>query len=192
VTHEQPNHDDREFLISRYIDGDLDNTARRELESTLRDDPELARALESYRRTDALIRSLEEFGPKLDWEQFAAEVRRRCALVDARKRRTLIHRVYAPLATAAVIALMCTAYLMFPRELTGPATPLPKVLVQLNRPAGGTNTWQTHRVVMVRANRTPPPGFSDARPSGGRYAIAAAGANSFGHPGETEETSPFF
>ena len=76
MTPEQPDFDDREFLISRYLDGDLSEAGRREVERALRDDPAWAGLLESYRRTDTLIRSLGALGPELDWERFAWEVRR--------------------------------------------------------------------------------------------------------------------
>ena len=192
MNQEQPNYDDREFLISRYIDGDLDQSARREFEAALSDDPKLARMLEAYRRTDRFIRSAGHSGPELDWERFAQETRARCARVGARKRRPLIHRLYTPLAAAATIALACTAYLMVSRESTGPATAPRVVLVQLTRPAGTIGALRVGRVVMVRPRRTPPSGFVDARPSETRYAVAAAGADPFESPSDVEETSPYF
>ncbi|MCP4593540.1 MAG: hypothetical protein GY842_22615, partial [bacterium] len=85
------NFGDREFLLSRYLDGDLDAAERRELESTLRTDPELAELLEGYRRVDRLVRSQHAPAPELDWERFAFEVRRRCATPRLQTKRPVYY-----------------------------------------------------------------------------------------------------
>ena len=188
MTPEQPDFDDREFLISRYLDGDLSEARRREIERALRDDPAWAGLLESYRRTDALIRSLGALRPEWDWERFVWEVRRRREDADARRRRTTWYRVYVPLASAAVIALMCTAYFLLPRESPGPSV----AIVRLSRPAGVAAGLRADRIAAVRLKRTPPPGFSAAPPSGKSYVIMAAGAKPFNHTAATQEQYPYF
>ena len=192
MTAEQPNFDDREFLISRYLDGDLPEAQRREVERALRDDPAWADLLESYRRTDTLIRSLRDSGPELDWQRFAREVHRRREAADVRRRRLLWYRVYTPLASAAVIALMCTAYFLVPPESPAPSAPVPVAIVQISGPAGTVAGVRTGRVADVRWERTPPPGFSIAPPSGKSYVIAAAGAKPFDHAAGTQEQDPYF
>lgn len=191
MTEEQPNFDDREFLISRYIDGDLSAAQRRELESALEDDPEFTRLLEDYHRTDVLVRSLRETGPELNWDRFVWEVRRRREAAEARRRRVL-YRLFAPLAAAAAIVLVCTAYFSTSRESPGPGAPVPQVLVRLTRPVEVADMVHAGRVVTVQLERTPPPGFCAAPSTRKSYVIAAAGAKPFERPWVTQEPNPYF
>ena len=186
---EQPDFDDREFLISRYLDDDLTAAERRELERSLDDDPALARLLETYHRTDALVRSLRDSGPELDWGRFTWEVRRRREAKAARERRYQLYRLYAPLAAAAVVVLVCTAYFTF-----SPARPrpIPQVIVQVHRPPDVLSQAHTERVVVVRPARTPPPSRSTVPPSGKSYVIAAAGAKPFERLGTIPDANPYF
>ncbi|MFH0982306.1 MAG: hypothetical protein V2A79_12305 [Planctomycetota bacterium] len=192
MTEEQPNIRDREFLVSRYLDGDLTDAERREMENALHADPALARLLEAYRRTEALLRAQRDRGPELDWERFASEIRRRCAVEGTKPRWSVFYRLYAPLATAAVIALVCTVYFMARQKPEGPPGPAPTVMVRLTRPAEPEKLTPGERVVAVRMDRTPPTRPSTAPLTAGAYVIAAAGAKPFDRAGVTQETNPFF
>ncbi len=189
---DQPHPGDPEFRLSRYVDGDLTEAERRELEKALRDDPGLVRLLEAYRRTDELVKSLRERGPELDWEHFAEEVRRRRQATAAHRPQRMLYRLYVPLAAAAAIALVCTAYLRFRGESAAPSRPAPTVMVQVDRPGGATGLRPGERIVEVRPDRIPPSGFSAAPPSGQVYAIATAGAAPFDRSGSAAEENPYF
>ncbi|MCK4660378.1 MAG: hypothetical protein KAV82_12720 [Phycisphaerae bacterium] len=193
MTQEQPNYDDREFMVSRYMDGDLTVAERRQFEVALRDDPELADLLESYRQAEGLILSLRESGPELDWQRFTWEAGRRRKLRVARKSRWVSYRLYAPLAAAAVIALVCTAHVMFFREGGQPMMPAPQAMVQVNRPAGSAASATGEAVVVVvRQKRIPPSDVLVEAFSSKSYVIAAAGAEPFDRSWDTQEVSPYF
>jgi len=106
---------EQEFLLSQYLDGDLDEQARVELEARLRADVHLAALLEDLRRTDALVRSTAGPVPDLDWERFAGQVSTACRRADALGRRRRVLRLWAPLAAAAALAMAVTLHLAMPR-----------------------------------------------------------------------------
>lgn len=188
----EPNSDDREFLISRYIDGDLSETERREFERALRDDAALVRLLEDYRRTDAMVKALRDTGPELDWERFACEVGRRRESEAVRRGRFLVHWWRAPLAAAAAIALVCTAYFTFLNGPSGSAVPVSRVVVEVSRPAEMVGSVSVKRVAVVRVGRTPPRGYSASSPTAKSYIVATAGAKPFESSWSASETGPFF
>lgn len=99
-----------EFLLSRYLDGDLDQAARVELERRLEGDAELGASLEALRRTGRLVRAWAGPVPELDAERFVEEAARRRRVDDAWRLRRRILRLYGPLSAAAIILLAVTLY----------------------------------------------------------------------------------
>jgi|WetSurMetagenome_2_1015567.scaffolds.fasta_scaffold333289_2 anti-sigma factor RsiW len=176
MTEPQPNFEDREYLLSRYLDDDLTDAERAAAEALLRADPEAARVLEEYRRTDTLVRSLRERGPEVDWAQFGAEVRERREAQTVHRLWPVVYRWGMPLAAAAGLALVCTVYFRSWHRGAGPLAPAPTVMVSVVGPTVDP-VARSERVAIVQADRTAPPGFVAATGTGATYAVAAAGVD---------------
>ena len=119
-----PNHDkpeDREFQLSRYLDGDLPDEDRALLESELKRDPALRETLEQMRRVDQLTRDWGQQVPSVNTEAFVTQVRRQRETFDGSRRVVRIYRLFAPMAAAAVIALLIGGYLLV--QMRAPARP---------------------------------------------------------------------
>ena len=100
-----------EYLLSRYIDGDLDESERRDLEHRLTDDAGLSARLEEFRKTDQLAKRWARAAtPQLDWERFARQAARRRDQYEAGRRRQRTFRLFASLSAAAAVVLAVTAY----------------------------------------------------------------------------------
>ncbi|MEE9294161.1 MAG: hypothetical protein V3W34_04230 [Phycisphaerae bacterium] len=120
-----------EFLISQYLDGTLDETARRGLEKRLKRDVQLARTLEAYRAVDGLVREWGGDVPEPDWSRFDEEFQRRRAALDRPAGGNgLIFRLFVPAAAAAALI----ALFVFLQDPLGVTTGLPEVMVRIGRP----------------------------------------------------------
>lgn len=109
MTANNPNFDDKHFLLSEYLDGSLDAEQSRDLEREMAADPELRREFESMRKLSTLIqRAGSTDSIELDWERFTWENRDRREAADAASRRRLMFRVFVPLAAAAALLLVFT------------------------------------------------------------------------------------
>ena len=189
--------DDREqleFLLSRYLDGDLDQTARAQLERRLETDAELAASLEALKRTDQLIRAWAGPVPEVDGQRFVEEAARRRRADDARRRRRRILRVYAPLSAAAMILLAVTLHLAI-RSAQLEAGGKTVAMVSIHR----ADAWRKmpglgEALAEVRFDRTPPPAGAAVPSSGPKslVAVAAAGAGPGTAQTITEDATPFF
>ena len=69
------------YLLSQYLDGDLDEADRREVERMLAEDSQWALELERLKKVDELAKRWGEHVPELDWERFTQQ-----ALVSLRRR----------------------------------------------------------------------------------------------------------
>jgi len=101
---------DREAELTDYVDGQLGESARGELEATFADDPELARELEDARAARSLLGSLEHQPVPRDFLRKARrKVRRRSARLYDPGRELLRFRlsieVFAVIAVAVMLAL---------------------------------------------------------------------------------------
>ena len=164
-----------EFLVSRYLDGDLDQAARVELERRLEGDAELAASLEALRRTDRVVRAWAGPVPELDRERVVAEAAPRRRTDDAWRRRRHVLRLYAPLSAAAMILLAVTLYFAVrsPHLDAGGKT---VALVCVHR----ADDWRHvpgsgQAFAEVRFDRRPPPGAAVV-PSGPQPVVAVAAA----------------
>ena len=181
----------QEFLLSQYLDGDLDEAARRALQRQLEADPELAARLEKLRQADRLVQAWAGPAPELDWDRFTAEAARRRAGYETWRRRSRILRLYAPLSAAAAIALAVTVYFVAGQWRPAEAPPEPFVSVSIQR----ADAWRNDpglgeafaRVSFDRA------GTLDTMelPPAAAVAVAAAGV---GPPAEAvfEVATPYF
>ena len=118
-------HDNREFELSRLIDGDLPADAAARLRAALERDAVLRDDHAALTRVDTLVRNAADPLPEgINWPAFRQRVSARIAadtLVRSR-RRTLI-RVFAPLAAAAAVAL----FVLYRPSEPPPAGPLIQV-----------------------------------------------------------------
>lgn len=104
-----------DFLVSQYVDGTLDATARREFEQRLASDVDLAKLVREYRAVDSAIGSWAERSPDLDWFRFEADVRRGRERIDAAGRgMPRIHGLFVPLAAAASIVFALSLWRSVP------------------------------------------------------------------------------
>jgi anti-sigma factor RsiW len=166
-----------EFLLSRYLDGDLDGPTKADLERRLEADAELAAALEDLSRTDRLIQAWAGPVPRIDGERFVEEAARRRRLDHAWRRRWHRLRVFAPIAAAATIMLVVTLYSSVkPSQQDGAGRAV--AVVSIHRAdAWRKATGLGEAFAEVRFDRSPPPGI-DAALSGPKtvVAVAVAGA----------------
>ena len=189
--------DDREqleFLLSRYLDSDLDQTARAQLERRLETNAELAASLEALRRTDQLIRAWAGPVPEIDAERFVAEAARRRRADDAWRGRQRLLRLYAPLSAAAMILLAVTLYLALRSPQLG-AGGKAVAIVSIHRADAWRKTpGSGEALAEVRFDRSPPPPGTAVPSSGPKsvVAVAAAGAGPAVARTIAEDATPFF
>jgi anti-sigma factor RsiW len=118
-----------EFLLSQYLDGNLDAEGTRNLEKRLAEDAELAALLDGLRQTDRLVKLSAGPVPNLDWERFARQAAWRREAYDLMQRRRRLVRLFVPLAAAAAIVFMATLYFTGPDgQQAGPTS-----VVTINR-----------------------------------------------------------
>lgn len=142
-----------EFLISQYLDGDLDEGSARELEARFETDTELAALLDRMRATDALVSEWALPVPELDWDRFTQEA------TDRRERFAWQHRrrrlqLFVPLAAAAVLILAVT---LFWKGSPDKPQAEPVLVVHYER----ADEWREspelgERIAVVRYDRSPP------------------------------------
>jgi anti-sigma factor RsiW len=118
-THGQ--NEDREFLLSQYLDGQFDDAARSELEAELAASAELRATLEQMLRVEGAVRRWGADVPAVDADRFVAVARGRRETYDRGRRIVRLYRVAGPLAMAAVIGLVVTGYLFI--RTGGPERP---------------------------------------------------------------------
>jgi anti-sigma factor RsiW len=124
-----------EFLISRYLDGALDEAQGREFEARVQSDAGLAGLLERHRAVEGMVRAWGQEVPDVGWPAFESEFQRRRALAEPPLRRSsLVFKLFAPLAAAAAILM---AFLLMPDAETPHGTRLasaPEVMIEIARP----------------------------------------------------------
>lgn len=98
-----------EYLLSQYLDGALTQDEERALRERLELDAGLARCLNDYRRVDGWVGEWSTDAPEVDWARFESEFQRRRALADRPGRRSLVFKLFAPLAAAAALFVAFTA-----------------------------------------------------------------------------------
>lgn len=118
VKHSFDAEQEREYLVSRYLDGTLDHTRHRAFEEQLQTDPALATLLDQYRALDALVKHSAGDVPEIDWRQFEAGIRRRRRFIGAAARPSpRVLKLFVPLAAAAAVAI--TFWLLHPPQHDG-------------------------------------------------------------------------
>jgi len=182
----------QEFLLSQYLDGDLDEAARRELQRQLEADPKLAARLEKLRQADRLVQAWAGPAPELDWDRFAAEAARRRAGYETWRRRSRILRLYAPLSAAAAIALAVTVYFVAGRWRPAETPPERFVSVSIQR----ADAWRKdpslgEAFARVSFDRAATLGTMELPPAAA-VAVAAAGVGPPAAEAVFEETAPYF
>lgn len=183
-----------EYLLSQYLDGQLPEDDRRELEKRLRQEPQLADLLDQLRKTDRLVRDAAGPAPQLNWDRFTEQVTVRRQAHDATQRRNRILRIYIPLAAAAAIALVTTLSLTFNRTDRFAQGPSPIDTVPGQQDDTTAIPGQAFASV-VRVSLVRPTGLEiidaapDQRPLPG-MALAAAGITQ--SVTELTEASPYF
>lgn len=106
------NRESLEYLLSQYLDGQLDEAARADVERKLASDAPLASMLADLRRVDGWVRAWGERVPVVDAEAFVAGARLRRENAEAGRRVIRLYRWRAPLAAAAAVALLVTGWLV--------------------------------------------------------------------------------
>jgi len=106
------NRESLEYLLSQYLDGQLDEAARADVERTLASDARLASMLADLRRVDDWVRAWGERPPVVDAEAFVAGARLRRENAEAGRRVIRLYRWRAPLAAAAAVTLLVTGWLV--------------------------------------------------------------------------------
>lgn len=170
--------EEREFRLSQYLDGVLDEAERAELEAELTTDPRLRTELEALRRTDQLVRTWASQIPAVDPERFIAEAARRRRAYEQSRRIVQFYRRSGPLAAAAVLALVVTGYVVV-RRVTPPQTfpASPVVIVQVGpRTVGAASDREGQIVAEVSFSRGRPDERMPAhRDTGSTLLVAASG-----------------
>lgn len=124
MTHQSPQ-DDTEFLISQYMDDQLDDRQKAEFLRRLESDPALAEELRKYQALDAHLAALSsdalgEVDFDLQRSSIMAGLERKVLLEGSHRRLLVLRPVFwAPLAAAAMIALAVVVGLKF--VAVGPA-----------------------------------------------------------------------
>ncbi|MCP4248674.1 MAG: hypothetical protein GY778_16640 [bacterium] len=182
----------QEFLLSQYLDGDLDEESRRRLEDRLQTDAALADALERLRQVDRLVRESAGPVPELDWERFAAQAAMRREGLPEWGRRRRILRLYTPLAAAATIVLASTLYLTMGRSASDAPLGPSFASVSISR----ADAWQGDPAVgealaEVSFGRTGQALGAMQQANGGILVAAAGAGPPVGEP-VVEEATPFF
>jgi len=106
------NRESLEYLLSQYLDGQLDEAARADVERKLASDARLASMLADLRRVDDWVRAWGERPPVVDAEAFVAGARLRRENAEAGRRVIRLYRWRAPLAAAAAVTLLVTGWLV--------------------------------------------------------------------------------
>lgn len=168
----------REFLLSQYLDGQLDDAARAGLEAELSSDPELRKSLEQMRRVDQFIHQWGAQVPDVDADRFVAVARQRCETYEQSRKVVRVYRVLAALAMAAVIGLIVTGYLFVRTGTTQRPEPAPVVaLVSVGPAAAMIHVAEAGAapVVVVSFSQGPPVDRSHATEPRGTLLVATAG-----------------
>ena len=185
------NQEQVEFLLSQYVDGDLDEATRQEVERCLADDPQLAALFEQLRHTDHLVKAWAGPAPEVDWDRFATEATRRREQLERMLRRQRLFRLFAPLSAAAAVALLVTLLHVVGRpdsasESLGPPVALntQEDVVPLDESDPGAAFAQ---VTVVRT-----PGLEITETTRQAAAIAVVGAEPIRTQMTYEEQTPYF
>ncbi|MFQ5492480.1 MAG: anti-sigma factor family protein [Phycisphaerae bacterium] len=186
--------DHDEYLLSQYLDDQLEQADRADLEDRLNQDPALANLLDQLRRTDRWVRAAAEPAPRIDWDRFADQVAHRCQAHDTARRRQRILRLYVPLAAAAAIAIVTTLTLTFQstnRVAQGP----PSIDTGLTTPDDATAAPGRTLMAGVHVSLVRPTGLEITRAAPdqpNRSALALAAAGAFVQADQAPETTPYF
>lgn len=125
-----------EFLLSRFLDGDLSETESAALKERLEREPDLRSALNAMTRIDGLLAERSQETSRVNWDRFHAQVMDRLLTESAPVQRTLRFpnwlRVAMPIAVAASIALVITLRQQWPDRKESSA---PTVRVAYHTPA---------------------------------------------------------
>lgn len=125
-----------EFLLSRFLDGDLSDEEADALNARLENEPALRAMLDDMTRIDSLLTERREERPNVDWSRFHARVMDQVSDESVPMARTLRFpywlRVAVPVAVAASIALVVT--LRSPMQVPK-ASPAPTMRVAYRTPA---------------------------------------------------------
>ncbi len=114
----KPPTENDEYLLSQFLDGALSQDEERALRERLEGDAGLAQCLDDYRRVDRLAVEWSADTPEADWTRFEGEFQRRRALSDQPSRRSLVFKLFAPLAAAAALFVAFTANQGVPQSPT--------------------------------------------------------------------------
>ena len=132
------NHDESEFLISRYADDDLTEKEGQELQKLLDTQPQTSQIQSQYQQLDQHLEQLPSGIEQVDFDDFADRVR--CGIDQAlhvQARRRMLRRVLVPLSAAAVLAFAALGPLQsLWRQSPGPASRIdePVRVVLLTQP----------------------------------------------------------
>lgn len=123
-----PSEQQLEFLLSQYIDGQLDQAGQEDLQRRLQADDELSEQLRQYERLDALLGETNPAGlAEADFHIQRSQIRsqlERDALLGHHRRRVLRPVMYAVTSIAAAIVVAVSAWVLTrsdaPVDRTGP------------------------------------------------------------------------
>ncbi len=170
----------QEFLLSQYLDGQVDDDERADVEQQLRDDPRLRARLDELRRVDEFVREWGERAPATDPAAFVARIRHRCEAAAPRRPVTLLFRLAVPMAAAAAIVFAISLFWREPSTPGGPGSPTaPIAVVEVGpgpavEPAGNDRPSPVIRVSFSRS-----PVLASAGPDSTTRSLLVAAAGSF-------------
>jgi anti-sigma factor RsiW len=105
----------REFLISQYIDGALDDATRDKVHDLVETDPEWTNGFKRYLAVDDAVREHGHVSPDVNYDAMRRSItQQRRQLERLINRRRLIIRIATPLAAAASIAIVLVAMSVTP------------------------------------------------------------------------------
>lgn len=159
--------------LTAYLDGELSEGQRAEIEQLVARDPEAARLLDSLRHTARMVKTLPRAAAPADFAEHIADRLERDALLgvagagSGQSRRPL--RWMRPLSLAAGFVLMVTAgWLLWPQAQPRSATETPVALRPLPRVVPGDTALSTEESVSALALKSAERSF--ARPESVRPA----------------------
>jgi len=189
-----------EFLMSRWLDGDLPAEQAAELQRALRASGQLRAGFEQLRRVDELVRAWGRRELPVDWQRFQrAVVARAAGSGGATRRIRRAVRVFGPVAAAACVVLVAAIWTVRSDRLRGAGT-VPVAQVVVERPAsvdgalpGLASRGSAMRpVAIVRFDRTAPPEHRVRQGAASSWAAAVAVGQPRAEPATEGAAPPLF
>ncbi len=146
-----------EFAITQYADGTLPDAERAELEPILQSDAEARRALDEYRRLDALVKSAGAQLPDIRWDALADHI---SAKVSNLPLPAQSYKMPAWWQRSGLIALAASVLIVLGvgiRLMRSPALPQAKTVAIARADVDGPQPEAPHGAVVADVEIGPPP-----------------------------------